>query len=175
MILKIAIAIIILITAVLALAATKPDRFQVRRSITINAPPEKVFALINDFHKWDRWEPQGEEDPAMHRTYSGPIEGKGAISEWSGSGSTGKGRTAIVESEPSRMVSIKVDWERPFEAHNINEFVLEPAGGATKVIWSIDISNLYIMKVMSIFVNIQKEFGKHMESGLSSLKAAAEK
>jgi hypothetical protein len=31
------------------------------------------------------------------------------------------------------------------------------------------------MKVMSIFVNIQKEFGKHMESGLSSLKAAAEK
>jgi len=175
MILKIAIFVIILVATVLAYASSKPDTFRVQRSIIVNAPPDKVFALINDFHKWDTWAPQDQQDPTMHRTYSGPTEGTGAVSEWSGSGSTGKGRMAIIESVPPKMVSVKVDFVKPFEAHNVNEFVLEPAGDATKVTWNIDASNLYMMKVMSIFVNIQKEFGKHMESGLSSLKTAAEK
>jgi hypothetical protein len=30
------------------------------------------------------------------------------------------------------------------------------------------------MRVMGIFVNMQKEFGKHMESGLTSLQSFAE-
>lgn len=175
MILKILISVVILIAALLAYAASKPNTFQVQRSIIINAPPEKPFALINDFHKWESWAPQDQQDPTMHRTYSGATEGTGAVSEWSGSGSTGKGRMAIIESVPPKMVSIKVDFVKPFEAHNVNEFVLEPTGGATKVTWTIDASNLYMMKVMSIFVNIQKEFGKHMEAGLGSLKTAAEK
>jgi carbon monoxide dehydrogenase subunit G len=174
-ILKIGIFVVVLVAALLVYAASKPDTFRVQRSILINAPPEKVFALINDFHKWESWAPQDQQDPKMHRTYSGPTEGTGAVSEWSGSGSTGKGRMAIVESAQPKRVSIKVDFVKPFEAHNVNEFLLEPVGGATKVTWSIDASNLYVMKVMSVFVNIPKEFGKHMESGLNSLKVAAEK
>jgi carbon monoxide dehydrogenase subunit G len=175
MILKIVIAIVALILAVLVYASSKPDTFRVQRSIVVNVPPEKIFALINDFHKWDRWAPQDQQDPTMHRTYSGPAEGKGAVSEWTGSGSTGQGRMEVVESTPPKTVTIKVDFVKPFAAHNTNQFVLEPTGAATRVTWTIDASNLYAMKVMSIFVNIQKEFGKHMESGLSSLKAAAEK
>jgi uncharacterized protein YndB with AHSA1/START domain len=174
MILKIIIVVVVLVAAVLAYAATRPDRFRVQRSIVVNAPPEKIFALINDFHNWDSWAPQDQQDPTMHRTYSGPTEGKGAVSEWSGSGSTGKGRMTIVESVPPQMVSITVDFVKPFEAHNMNQFALEPAEGGTKVTWSIDASNLYLMRVMGIFVNMQKEFGKHMESGLTSLQTFAE-
>jgi uncharacterized protein YndB with AHSA1/START domain len=175
MILKIVIVVVVLVAAVLVYAASKPNTFQVQRSILINAPPQKAFALVNDFHKWESWAPQDQQDPTMHRTYSGPTEGTGPVSEWSGSGSTGKGRMAITESVPPKMISIKVDFVKPFEAHNVNEFVFEPAGGATKVTWSIDASNLYMMKVMSVFVDIPKEFGKHMESGLNGLKVAAEK
>jgi carbon monoxide dehydrogenase subunit G len=175
MILKIVVVIVVLVVAMLAYAAAKPDTFRVQRSIAVNAPPEKIFALINDFQKWDSWAPQDQQDPTMRRTYSGSMEGKGAVSEWSGSASTGKGRMAIIDSDPPKLVTIKVDFVKPFEAHNTNRFALEPAGGSTKVTWTIDASNLYTMKVMSIFVNIQKEFGKHMENGLSSLKAAAEK
>ena len=36
------------IAAFLAYAATKPDSFRVERATSIDAPPEKVFALIND-------------------------------------------------------------------------------------------------------------------------------
>ena len=175
MILKIIIAIVVVVVVILAYASSKPDTFRVQRSIIVNAPPEKIFALINDFHKWDSWAPQDQQDPTMHRTYGGPAEGQGAVSEWSGSGSTGKGRMEILESVPPKLVTIKVDFVKPFEAHNTNQFAFEPAEGSTKVTWTLDASNLYMMKVMSIFVNIQKEFGKHMESGLSSLKATAEK
>lgn len=47
----IAIAVILLIGAVLVFAATRPDSFRVQRSANFKAPPEKLFALINDFHQ----------------------------------------------------------------------------------------------------------------------------
>ena len=45
----IAIIIAVLIAAVLLYATTKPDTFSVTRSASIKAPPEKIFAVINDF------------------------------------------------------------------------------------------------------------------------------
>ena len=49
----IAIAVVVLIAALLGYAATRPDTFRVERGATIKAPPEKIFALINDFRRWD--------------------------------------------------------------------------------------------------------------------------
>jgi len=48
----IAIVIAVAIAAVLGFAATRPNTFRVQREIDIKAAPEKVFALINDFHRW---------------------------------------------------------------------------------------------------------------------------
>jgi uncharacterized protein YndB with AHSA1/START domain len=132
-ILRIVLVAGVLIVALLAFAATRPDIFQVQRSITIQAPPEKIFALINDFHRWPAWAPQDKEDPTMSRTYSGPSLGEGAVSEWTSAGSAGKGRMAIAESVPPRKVSVRVDFEKPFAVHNVNEFILEQAGSSTKV------------------------------------------
>jgi hypothetical protein len=53
----IAIVIVVLIAGVLILAATKPDTFRVQRAASIKAPPEKTFALINDFNRWGTWSP----------------------------------------------------------------------------------------------------------------------
>ncbi|HXM66055.1 MAG TPA: SRPBCC family protein [Candidatus Acidoferrum sp.] len=171
---RILIIVAVLVAAVLALAATKPNTFHVQRSISIKAPPEKIFALINDFHSWRVWAPQDKEDPTMNRTYSGPASGKGAISDWDSSGSAGKGRMAIIESVALSMISIKVDFVKPFEAHNINEFTLEPTGALTKVTWALQGTNLYIMKIISICVNMDRVVGKHFESGLNNLKTVAE-
>jgi uncharacterized protein YndB with AHSA1/START domain len=173
-ILRIIIIVAVLIAAVLALAATKPKTFEVQHSISIKAPREKIFALINDFHSWSGWAPQDKLDPTMNRTYGGAANGKGAVSEWNSTGSAGKGRMSITESVPPRMISIKVDFVKPFEAHNINEFTLEPDGALTKVTWTMHGTNLYIMKIMSIFVNMDRVVGGHFESGLDNLKAVAE-
>ncbi len=50
MIKTIVIVVAVLIAAVLIFAATKPDTFRVQCAASIKAPPEKVFALINDFN-----------------------------------------------------------------------------------------------------------------------------
>jgi uncharacterized protein YndB with AHSA1/START domain len=175
MILRVVILIAVLIAGLLVFAATRPNTFRIQRSTTIAAPPEKIFALLDDFHNWPRWAPQDREDPSIKRIYSGAESGVGAISEWSGSGSTGAGRMSIIEADPPGKVTVKVDFLKPVEAHNINQFVLEPAGGTTVVTWSMHGSNLYMMKLMSIFTDMDKLMGKHFESGLQNLKVAAEK
>ena len=100
------------IGAVLAIAATKPDTSRVQRSAAIKAPPEKIFPLINDFHRWDAWSPWEKMDPAMKRTHSGAASGKGAVYEWEGNDKVGKGRMEIAESSPPSKVAIKLDFAR---------------------------------------------------------------
>src|SRR5205807_9343683 len=78
----IGIAIVVLLSALLAYAATKPGIFRVQRATSIKAPPERIFALINDFHRWGSWSPWEKLDPAMKRTHSGAASGKGAVYEW---------------------------------------------------------------------------------------------
>jgi hypothetical protein len=56
----------------------------------------------------------------MMRTYNGPANGKGAVSEWTSSGSAGTGRMLITESVQPMRISIQVDWVKPFVARNLN-------------------------------------------------------
>jgi uncharacterized protein YndB with AHSA1/START domain len=161
------------IAAILAVAAMKPSTFHLERSITINAPPEKVFPLVNDLHKWIAWQQQ-EPGAVIDRAYSGPPSGAGAICEWRGTGSAGEGRMQITESVPNSKVAVAVDFVKPFQAHNINVFTLEPAGGSTKVSWSFEGTNVFVLRLMSIFVSMDRIMGNHFEAGLRNLKAAAE-
>jgi uncharacterized protein YndB with AHSA1/START domain len=177
MILKIAIVFVIVVAAILLFAASKPNTFSIQRSIMIDAPPEKVFVLINDFHNWPKWAPQDKdkEDASMKREFSGAASGVGSISDWSGSGNTGAGRMTITESQASSKISIQADWVRPFKARNVNDFVLQSAGTSTRVTWSMNGPNLFPMKVMGVFVNMDRMMGKHFEAGLANLKEVAER
>jgi len=170
--LRIALFILLLLVLLLLYATTKSSTLRVQRSTAISAPPEKVFALINDFHHWPKWAPQDNQDPTMSRTFSGSPSGAGAISEWTSRG--GQGRMSIVESVPNRRVQVQVDFVKPFETRNRNTFELEPAGTATTVCWSMETTNRYLLKLLSVFMNMEQMFGRHFEIGLRNLKTAAE-
>ena len=175
MVLKILALIALLVAAVLLFAATKPGTFHIQRSIAIQAPPQKIFALINNLHNWPLWEPQDKTEASMKRSFSGLDSGPGAISDWSGAGSTGAGRMIITESVPPQRVIVQVDWQKPFAARNLNQFTLEPDSTSTRVTWSMQGPNLYIMKLMSVFTDMDRMMGEHFETGLSNLKSVAER
>jgi len=175
MVFKIALLVSIVIVALLVFAATKPNSFRVRRSIMIHASQERVFSFVNDLHAWDTWSGDTAGDGTVQKIYSGPASGTGAMAEWHGSGRAGDAKMMITESVAPTTVSVKVDWLKPFAAHNLNEFTIHAQGEEAEVTWSIHASNLYPMKVIGIFVSMESEFGKHMESGLKNLKSAAEK
>ena len=68
-----ALAIALALAGFLIYASTRPDRFRYARTTTINARPEAIFPLINDYRNWPQWSPYEHRDPAMKRTFSGPI------------------------------------------------------------------------------------------------------
>ena len=172
---KIAIVIAVLIAGVLIFAATKPDTFSIQRAASIKAPPEKVFALINDFKRWDAWSPWEKKDPAMKRTFGAVTSGKGATYAWDGNKDVGQGSMEIVESSAPGKVALKLDFVKPFEAHNLVTFTLEPKGDATNVTWAMEGPTPYFAKIIHVFLDMDSMVGKDFEAGLAGLKAIAEK
>jgi Polyketide cyclase / dehydrase and lipid transport len=175
MIRKIVILVAVLIAAALAYAAVQPDTFRVERSITIKAPPEKIFAQINGFHQWEAWSPWEKIDPAIKRSYSGADNGKGAVYGWQGNKDVGQGRMEIVESTPSTGVLIKIDFMEPYEGHDMVQFTLVPQGDTTKVTQSMYGPSPFMAKLMGLFFSMDKMVGQKYDEGLASLKAIAEK
>ena len=169
------IVVVVLVAAVLIYAATKPDRFRIQRTASISAPAEKIFPLINDFHAWSAWSPWEKLDLAMKKTHSGAPQGKGAVLEWDGNKDVGTGRMEVLESIPSSKILIKLDFLKPFEAHNQAEFTLAPNTGSTQVTWAMYGPQPYIVKVMSLFCSMDKMVGGQFEKGLADLQALAEK
>lgn len=166
--------LVVAVAVILVLAMTKPDTFQVQRTTSIKAPPEKIFPLINDFDNWAAWSPYEKKDPAMKRTRSGAEIGEGAIYAWDGDKNVGQGQMEITESSPPSRITIKLDFIRPLEAHNIAMFSLEPQGDSTTVTWTMDGPAPFISKVMQVFFNLDGMIGRDFEAGLASLKAVAE-
>ena len=171
----IVIVLVVIVAAILGYAATRPDTFSVQRAASIKAPPEKIFPLIDDFHRWTVWSPWEKLDPDMKRTFSGAERGKGAIYAWEGNGKAGAGTMEITDSSPSSKLTLKLDFIKPFEGHNVAEFTLEPSGDATSVTWAMHGPSSYLSKVMGVFISMDSLVGKDFEAGLAAMKAAAEK
>lgn len=168
------VVIAVLIIALLLFAASKPDTFSVERSITIQATPEKIFPLINNFHAWQTWSPWERMDPDIQRSHSGAAEGKASVYAWEGNNKVGKGQMEIVESSPPSRILIQLDFISPFKAHNSAEFTLTPHNNKTRVQWVMRGPNNFVAKIMQVFVSMDSMVGKDFESGLNHLKAIAE-
>src|SRR4030081_3485185 len=167
-------AIAVLIAAVLIYAATKPDVFRVQRAASIKAPPEKIAAVLSDFHGWQAWSPWEKMDPAMKRSYSGAEKGKGAAYAWEGNGKVGQGRMGVPAAAPSR-AALDLDFIKLFEAHNKVVFTLTPKGDATEVNWAMQGPVPYMAKIVHVFMDMDSMVGKDFEASLANLKTIAEK
>ena len=175
-ILKIVLIVLaVAVAGVLALAATKPDTFRVQRTATIKAPPEKIAGVLSDFRGWEAWSPWEKMDPAMKRSFGAATSGKGATYAWEGSKDVGQGSMEIAESSAPGKIRLKLDFVKPFEAHNLVVFTLEPKGGATDVTWAMEGPVPYFAKIIHVFINMDNMVGRDFEAGLSAMKTIAEK
>jgi hypothetical protein len=170
----IGLVVVVLIAGVLIYAATSPDTFRVERSATIKASPEKLFPLINDLHNFNTWNPYAKKDPNAKGSYSGPASGKGAAHAFEGNTDVGKGNIEITDSLSPSKVTMALNMLSPFEAHNIVEFTLEPAGETTNVTWAIHGPMPFMSKVMCLFFDMDRMVGTDFEKGLRNLKTTAE-
>ena len=77
----------------------------------IEAPPERVFAEVIDFRRWQAWSPWYSAEPTAEYTFSGAEQGVGAVMAWNGK-VVGTGKQVIVAAEPVEMIQTSLDFGR---------------------------------------------------------------
>lgn len=158
-----------------ALIAAHPSEFRITRSITIDAPPAKVFEQVNDFHKWDAWSPWAKLDPNAKNSFEGPSSGTGAVFKWSSANDdVGEGSLTILESQPSERIKLKLRFTKPREDASDTEFTFKAKGEQTVVTWSVTGERDFVGKAMFIVLNVEKMIGGRFEEGLASMKKVVE-
>lgn len=175
MVRKIALIGVAVVSGILYYASTRPSAFLVERSVSIEAPPKKVFSLLTDFRAWELWSPWEKRDPAMTRTFKGKEKGAGAVYEWAGQGKAGAARLEILDVVPASRIVMRLDLKGPFVGPgNLAVYALERANGVTTVTWTVYGRMPYPAKVLNLFRSVDRMIGDDFEAGLANLKSVAE-
>lgn len=175
MIKTILIVVAVLIAGVLIYASMQPDSFRVQRSAVMNAAPDHIFAILNDFRRSPEWSPYEKKDPAMQRRLSGSEAGKGAVYEFEGNKEVGAGRIEILDTQAPQKLVMRLDMYKPFKGSNMVEYTLVPRGSGTEVTWALHGPMPFLSKVMCVFFDMDKMVGGDFENGLAALKTLVEK
>lgn len=172
MIKNIALVALAALALLLVYAATRPDDFRIARSTRIQAPPDKVFGMINDLQAFNRWNPWERKDPGKGR-YGATMLGPGASYSWD-SEKLGAGTMTITDAAPSSRVALRLDFVRPMQATNVAEFLLQSDGDATQVTWAMTGKSNYLSKLIQVFFSMDRMVGDDFAAGLAQLKTLAE-
>ncbi len=171
---KILIGLAAVLVILVIVIAVQPSDFRVSRSAAVSAPPEVVFARVNDLRAWEAWSPWAKMDPSMKQSYEGPATGPGAISRWSGNNEVGEGSMTIVESKPAELVRIRLEFIKPMPGVSDVEFTFKPQGRQTLVTWTMSGKNNFVGKAFGLFMNMDRMLGTQFEQGLSALASVSE-
>lgn len=174
MLVKILIALAVVVAGLVVVIALQPTDFRVSRTATIAAPAPVVFAQVNDFHNWTAWSPWAKLDPAMKQTYEGAAAGPGAVYAWVGNREVGEGRMTIVESRPSDLIWVKLDFVKPFAGTSVAEFTFRPEGDRTAVTWTMTGEKNFVAKAIHLVMNMDRMIGDQFDKGLAAMKTVAE-
>ncbi|HUP98711.1 MAG TPA: SRPBCC family protein [Usitatibacter sp.] len=150
-----------------------PSKFEVSRSVVINAPAEKVYDLVADPRQWKSWSAWHARDPKMDLTYSGPPFGQGAKWAWK-SASEGAGQMEFTRVEPNRRVEYSLVFAE-FGMRSAGAFFLEPSPAGSKITWTNggDVGTNPLKHYLAW--GMDRLVGPDFEQGLANLKAVAEK
>lgn len=172
---RILVVLLIAMACIAVLAMRQPDSYTVERRVTMPAPPEKVFALVNDFRQWSAWSPWATKDPKMQLAISERSAGVGATYEWHGNSDVGAGRMEIKESLPPNRVTIALHFLEPIDSRSVMLMQIEPAGTGSTVIWTMRGDQTLLSRVMAVFTSMDAMVGPDFDRGLAQLQAAAVK
>ncbi|HWB62899.1 MAG TPA: SRPBCC family protein, partial [Chitinophagales bacterium] len=111
-----------------------PKEYKTAESVEINKPVNVVYAEISDFSQWNKWSPWYELEPSEKVTVSGAPGQAGHKMCWEGN-KTGTGCMELNGAETDKTVDMSLHFIKPFEATAQSHFVLEGAGGKTKITW----------------------------------------
>ena len=165
--------LVALVVILVAVAYVLPRNVTVERSVTVNAPPEVVFPLVNSLQNMSRWSPWLDRDPETKLTYSGPDAGVGNRMVWtSDHPQVGNGSQQITASVENTQVNTAIDFGDMGTA--MAAITLAPEGSGTVVTWGFetDMGLNPVARWMGLMMD--RWVGADYERGLDRLNALAE-
>ncbi len=166
--------IFVFLIALVGMIEMQPDTFRLERSRKMAAPPEAVFAQVNDFRNWQAWSPWAKLDPNAKNTYSGAEAGEGAKFAWEGNDEVGSGQMEIVESKPSERVKLKLEFIKPMANTCDTNFTFKPEDGGTLMTWSMEGPNSFLGKALHLVIDMDAMVGAQFDEGLTSIQQIVE-
>lgn len=150
-----------------------PAQAVVTRSVEIAAPPNKVFAIVSDFRRFNEFSPWAELDPNIKYTLEGPESGVGQKMSWtSENANVGSGSQTIIELDPPTYTAAELDFG--MSGKSVATWDIVPSTTGTKATWGFK-SDLDGIPAKWFGLMFDRWIGTDYEKGLAKLKAAAEK
>jgi effector-binding domain-containing protein len=153
------------------LGLVAPREVDTSRSIVINAPPEVVFATVNDVKTNDAWSPWKAQDPTIKTTYGGTTQGEGATYSWT-SEKSGSGTFTITGSYPADSILTHVEFDGQGKADAKWTFAANESG--TTATWGFHSRFPIPFNIMLLFMDFDAAIGGDYQRGLELLKAYVE-
>ncbi|EOQ90217.1 polyketide cyclase/dehydrase and lipid transport [Leptospira yanagawae serovar Saopaulo str. Sao Paulo = ATCC 700523] len=173
MIKKISLGLVGFLILLLIVSALLPAQYHVERSITVNATPNKVYPLLQNFAEWEKWSVWASLDPNQKVSVTGEPGKPGHKQEWDGP-INGKGSMTIDAAESNVFLKMNLVFEEPQPMVATSKFELKPEGTKTIVIWHNEGALEYpIGRFFGLFLDSM--LGKDFETGLAKLKEVVEK
>ena len=142
-------------------------KFNVKKTVQIEAPVDKVYAIVRDFKQWPTWSPWLIMEPECVPDYSE----HGRSYSWDGK-IVGAGEMGIVSEQEGRSIDYRLVFLKPWKSVASVRFEFESKDGGTQAIWSMEGSLPFFMFFMK---NMMAAFvGMDYERGLKMLEDYAE-
>lgn len=164
----------VILLAILLFGFVLPREVKVSRSITIDAPMDRVFAQVNDLRNWEEWSPWKRMDPMMEMSYSNPPEGQGAFYKWvSKDKRLGSGTMTLAKVVPNEEIVTALHNEDWGDANATFKFGHD--GKKVKVTWDMtnDVGAMPWSRYFGAFMKGQMK--KMFDQGLEGIKFNAER
>jgi effector-binding domain-containing protein len=168
--------LLVLVVLIIVLGLIAPKKYEVERSVIINAPNEMVFNHVVKFRNWNAWSPWAERDSTMTYTVEGKDGEEGAVYKWVGDAKiTGTGEITNTGVKPNEEMVYHLHFILPFEDQSDGYTRVADVEGGTKVSWGMYGKNAFPMNIMFLFMSMEKMMGPDFERGLELLKGICEK
>ena len=142
-------------------------KLHVSETVRVNAPPDKVYAIVSDFHQWSPWSPWLIQEPEATVT----VQSDGKSYAWEGS-RIGSGRMKVTAEQAGQAIDYDLNFLKPYKSHAKVRFELTAVDGRTDVTWLLDSSLPFFLfwmkKAMTVFLAMD------YRRGLTMLKDLAE-
>lgn len=136
-------------------------KLQLSKSITINAPSDKVYKAVSDLNQWTAWSPWLIMEPEAKVT----VNDDNKSYSWEGK-RVGSGNMKIIAEEANTSVDYDLNFLKPWKSQANVRFELKEKGEETEATWIMDSSLPWFMfwmkKMMVAFVGMDYQRGLNL-------------